>query len=251
MSEDREIDELAGDSLRRQFRRSWRLWAFAIIVVALTAFGVSKAISFRQHLHNKMRAHGCIDNLREIGLVCHMWKTENDDGWPKLSDVPGEFMFDPGEVSKFGSTLSEYLSKPSVLRCPRNLSAPPSDEFPGDAYYIYLGPGLETEEEALAFLDAYLEAARAGKPPPSPEYDPQAFKSIHDEDTGKRLSEMPVAFDRPKNHDYETINVVFADGHYESRRMGTTYPATEAFWEKLEEVESEIEQIDRRTGQLP
>lgn len=244
MGEGHEIDKLDDKSLPGRKRRSWLRLVAAIVAIALIAFGVSKAISFRNHLYNKMRAHGCIDNLREIGLVCYMWKAENDDRWPKLSDVPGEFMFDPAEVSRFGSTLSEFLSRPSLLRCPRDLSAPPSDEFPGDAFYIYLGPGLETEEEALAFLDTYLEAVRAGEPPPSPEFDFEAFKSSYGGDTGRRFSQMPVAFDRPKNHGDGLINVLFADGHYESRKMGTTFPATKAFWGKLAEVEAEIEKIN-------
>jgi hypothetical protein len=240
MGEDHEIDKRDDESLRGRKPRSGLRLVAAIVAIVLIAFGVSKAISFRNHLHNKMRAHGCIDNLHELGLICTMWKNDHDDAWPRLSDVPGEFMFDP-------DALTDYLSKPSLLRCPRDLSAPPSDEFPGDAFYIYLGPGLETEEEALAFLDAYLEAARAGEPLPSPEFDAQAF-SIHDEDTYRRLSEMPVAFDRPKNHNYESINVLDANGNVQFRKMGTTYPATKAFWDKLAEVEAEIENIGRLPG---
>lgn len=243
MGEDHENGKPDDESLRGRKRRPWLRAVAAIVAIALVAFGVSKAISFRNHLHNKMRAHGCIDNLREIGLVCYMWKAENDDRWPKLSDVPGEFMFDPAEVSRFGSTLSEFLSRPSLLRCPRDVSAPPSDEFPGDAFYIYLGPGLETEEEALAFLDAYLEAALAGKPLPSPDYDPHEFGTASNEETYRRLSEMPIGFDRPKNHNYETINVLDANGNVQFRKMGTTYPTTKAFWDKLAEVEAQIDRI--------
>jgi len=223
--------------------RFWLRCVAAVVGIAVISFGVSKAISFRQHLHNKMRAHGCYDNLRELGLICKTWENEQDGRWPTLSDVPGEFMFDP-------DALGDYLSKPSLLRCPRDLGLPPSDEFPGDTFYIYLGPGLETEEAALAFLDAYLEAVRAGKPPPSPEFDFEAFKSAYGEETGRRLSDMPVAFDRPKNHDDGSINVLFADGNVQWREMGSAYPATKAFWDKLAEAEAEIERTSGQAGGL-
>ena len=241
MGENHEIRESAGKPLRGSNLRFWLRWVVAIMVVALIAFGVSKGIAFHHHLQNKMRRHGCIDNLREIGLVCKMWENENGDRWPQLSDVPGEFMFDRRVIVGMGAKMS-------ILTCPRATNTQPGDEFPGDAFYIYLGPGLETEEEALAFLDAYLDAARAGKPLPMPEFDAEAFKSIHGEDEYKRLSNMPIAFDRPKNHNYESINVVDANGNVQWREMGTTFPATKAFWDKLAEVEAEIDSIGGQAG---
>ena len=237
MNEYRETDQMTGESSRGRKRRPWLRWVAVIFVAALAAQCVWTALWFRDRLHNKMRAHGCYDNLREIGVVFQMWKHESDERWPKLSDVPGEFMFDPNQATKDGSTLIGFFSKPSVLRCPRVLNISPDDEFPGDANYIYLGPGLQTEVEALAFLDSYLQAARAGEPLPMPVYDPPAdpTERAHAEQS------MPLLFDRPQNHNRETINVIRADGSFECLTMGTRYPATQAFWDKLEAVEAELE----------
>ncbi len=52
---------------------------------------------------------------------------------------------------------------------------------------------------------------------------------------------MPVVFDRPQNHGFKHINVLFGDGTVQSLKMGTRYPATKTFWDKLEHVESQIQ----------
>lgn len=237
MGEDYGTERLAGEHMRAKRRRAWLRWAGLIIVAALAAQCVWTAFWFRDRLHNKMRAHGCYDNLREIGVVLHIWKDEDDDRWPKLSQVPGEFMFDLNQTTKDGSTLISLFSRPSVLRCLSVPSASPDDEFPSDANYIYLGPGVETEEAALSFLDTYLQAARAGEPLPMPVYNPAADPA----ERARAEQSMPLVFDRPQNHNHEYINVALADGNVQWIPMGTRYPATRAFWDKLEAVEAELD----------
>jgi len=182
-------------------------------------------------MHNLSKPN-CQTNLRQVGDACYIWAKENDGRWPVLSDIPGEFMFDPDQVSKRGDRfIPDFLADTAILRCPQDSDAPRDGRFPGDASYVYLGPGLETEEDALAYLDAYLQAARAGEPLPVPEYDPEALDAV-----GR--SAMPVAFDRPENHDHKYINVLYADGLLNWIEMGVRYPATKAFWDKLAEVEA-------------
>ncbi|MCC6697663.1 MAG: hypothetical protein IT365_18685 [Candidatus Hydrogenedentes bacterium] len=236
MSEDYGTKQRAGQSMRAKRRRAWLRWAGLLIMAVLAAQCVWTASWFRERIHNKMRAHGCYDNLRELGVDLLVWRAENDDRWPGLSSVPGEFMFDPNQTKKDGSTLMSCLSRPSILRCPSVPSTAPDDEFPGDANYIYLGPGLQTEQEALAFLDAYLQAARAGEPLPMPVYN----APVHPTERARVEQSMPVAFDRPQNHDHQYINVVLADSNVQCYTMGTRYPATNAFWEKLEAIEAEL-----------
>ncbi len=232
-------DEHDDGASRKTTRPSpWR-WAAACTVVALIAVCGGVWICLPGAMKN-LSAPNCQTNLREIGLACFLWKSENEGRWPALSAVPGEFMFAPGQVSSTGEPLiPAYIADTSILRCPQDAGAAPGDEFPGNASYVYLGPGLATEIEALAFLDTYLRAARAGDRLPAPEYDAAAL----DARGYAALGLMPVAFDRPENHGRKGINVLYADGHVAWMEMGTGYPATVAFWRRLTEVEAAVAQL--------
>ena len=123
-----------------------RIIGVAVILVVVP-LGVWAGIWYHQFKQN-LKARNCPYNLQEIGLVCYMWEHENNNRWPRLSDLPGEFMLDPDAVSKAGGTLREYIPRMAILSCPRASDAP-GESFPGDATYVYLGPGLETEDEAI------------------------------------------------------------------------------------------------------
>lgn len=216
---------------------------FVILVVA--AAGMWTFTSFHQRMRDKLRRHACWDNLREIGLVCRMWENEHDGQWPKLSDVPGEFMFPPSVIEYMGAKMS-------ILSCPVESGESAGDTYPGDTYYVYLGPGLATEEDALAFLDDYLQTARTGEPFPAPTYSPPEDPL----ERGQIEAAMPLAVHRPGIHQDDFLNVLFVDGHVESVVMATRYPATKIFWDKLSAVEAAIREIkaqstSRATGGLP
>ena len=152
-------------------------------------------------------------------------------------------------------TYPEYLTDRNVLRCPSSVllggEPEPFNSADGitDETYFYLGWAIATEEEGLAFLDAYesLDPDTYNNDIPiDPSRSSMGHKMLYRLRKGidrffiKDINvagewpaaRMPVMWERPGHHDPDGGNVLFMDGHVEFIRYPGKFPMTEAFIER-------------------
>ncbi len=188
------------------------------------------------------------NNLKQMGLVCKMYANESKGQvYPPISPVPGKLMIDAAAI------YPEYLSDVTILARPGCKALEIDFDNPDfaqimidDRCYLYLSHAVTTEEEGLAYAEAYRKAAesRAG------------FEQDFDTPNGKlyRLREgverffitdignpagaviaqsrVLVMMERPVGETVEGINVLFMDGHVEYVRKGV-FPYTDTFMNAL------------------
>lgn len=230
-----------------------------IAVILLACAGIFTAILLPAISRARQAAQGasCASNLKLIGVICKMYANEHDGYYPPLAAEAGRLMFEPGSV------FPEYMSDPSILVCPSDSNARPMS-YSGlglldDQSYIYLGYMMKTEQEGLAFIDAYREHIAQGKsfeadievPPGKGPGGGAAFLRLREGterlfvgDTSAITigqSQVPVMFDRLNNHVLLGVNVLYMDGHVEYVNMGEKFPMTPAFLEALDRLEREYE----------
>lgn len=188
------------------------------------------------------------NNLKQMGLVCKMYANESKGQvFPPISPVPGKLMIDPAAI------YPEYLTDVTILTRPGCEAPEVSMDNPDfaqimidDRCYLYLSHAITTEEEGLAYVEAYRKAAESGA----------GFEQDFDTPNGKlfRLREgverffitdisnpagaamaqsrMLVMMERPIGEAAEGINVLFMDGHVEYVSKGN-FPYTDPFMNAL------------------
>ncbi len=243
--------------------------AVAIPVVAIMlvfVIGIMAAILLPAlaRARESARRASCQNNLKQMGLVFKMWKNEAEDGYyPPLSSEAGRFCFPAHEV------YPDYLTDPVVMLCPSDVEAPERNALSPEALiddhsYFYLGYALTSEEEGLAFLEAYEAQISeggdfSGALPAAPgtgtgggdaflRLGPnlQAELEAHN---GSSVSpaEIPVMFDSTHskrtvsaeffNHIPGGMNVLYLDGHTEFLRFPGDFPASREFLDALAALE--------------
>jgi len=194
---------------------------------------------------NPPDAADCAANLRQLGeLLRAAASREPHEYWPALDPTPGRLFFD--------TTL---LSNPEMAICPEQRGALTAADRPS---YWYLGYAVRTEQEGLAFVDAYRAAVADGAVPTGNIEVEQGMGTnggsklfqlrlgierffitdINDPSTAQTAAkEIPILIERPGNHDRNGGNVLFLDGHVEFVDYPGKFPMTAQFVEALESLE--------------
>ena len=152
----------------------------------------------------------------------------------------------------------EYLADPAILLCPaeeeKNLAVREMKDFDPKAVfafdnssYWYLGYAIPDEKTGLAFVEAYRKQAASGGDFTADLKDAEGntlwrlregverffIQDINDPAAGSKVqSSLPVIMERPGQHEGQ-INVLFMDGHVETREYPGDFPASKPFIDAL------------------
>lgn len=195
----------------------------------------------------------CANNLKQCGLILKMFANEAPNQWfPPLDPRSGPPMWLKEAI------YPEYLTDPVILLCPaeeeKNRAADELKEFDAKAAfsfhnssYWYLGFAVPNEKTGLAFVEAYRKQAETGGDFTADLHDVEGnpirrlqegverflVTDIKDPAaTAKVQARLPVFIERPGQHG-DQINILFMDGHVETRAYPGEFPASQAFIEAL------------------
>jgi len=203
------------------------------------------------------RRASCANNMKQMGLVCKMFASENDGRFPELSPEAGRLMFANEGIGQKHPVVPEYLADLSVLVCPSDtdisvlkddtaLSDP--NLLMDDHSYFYLGYLVTNDAEVEAFAGAYKNhvsrgytfdrdlgvAQGTGTAGGDKIY--RLWEGVElslvadalDPLASVRLqSAVPVLIERPEHHLPGGGNVLYMDGHVEFLRYPSEWPMTE------------------------
>ncbi len=154
-------------------RKGISLLEVLAVIVILAILGVILLPALAGRCGDPPRRSGCVNNLKQMGLIFNMYANENGGKFPPLDATKNNFMFDAALL------YPEYLSDTAIVACPsdpdynpsvnfRLTSNHPLDNTPEgqvhpdcitDMSYIYLGWMVMADDEATAFFEAYDEMA--------------------------------------------------------------------------------------------
>jgi prepilin-type processing-associated H-X9-DG protein len=219
-----------------------RLWEW---IIALTIIVVLAALLLPALARSReaARRSSCQNNLKQMGLIIRMYANEFAMMYPPPSPIPGNWTFDANVI------YPEYLTDPSVLRCPSSpyhnladFTLKDNFEHPGaqigtfhtdcvsSMFYIYTGYEILYDEQAQALVDTrnmlpdgYFGTTDIAIPATGRTIDKPADPN-NPSAGALYLSRLPVVWDRIGSEGKETnhvpagANVLYADGHVEFRR---------------------------------
>jgi len=193
------------------------------------------------------RRSSCPNNLKQLGLVMKMYANESPGNvFPPLSPILNNWIMDMNAV------YPEYLTDLNVLACPSSPFARPGAftlrnnlEHPGvrvgefhpdcvaSLCYTYTGYAVTSDEQALAFFDAYYDL-----PPESfladLTLDVPILNGASERTGDLHESQIPAMWDRVPLDDTEFAhvpkgcNVLYKDGHVEFHKY-SYYNASSEF----------------------
>lgn len=230
------------------------LLGYAVTIVCSLALLVAIISPGFARESSAARRASCQNNLKQIGFEIRGFADRNAGVWPALDPRPGHLMFAKEEI---------YLD-PAILVChaDRKAAAMLKDIEPRPANvahflegsgYWYLGYALPTEEDGMAFVEAYMELSKAGKGLPkaldlvSPrglilpalkDGIEQAYvqDSSDPATIARAQAAIPVIVERPSAHE-GGANVLYMDGHVEFVKYPGKYPMSERFVKALESIQ--------------
>ena len=234
-----------------QFKR-WSRRSIVLLSVLYLFLGLA-LFSWLARVENDYIPTGnsCNNNLKQLGLIVRMYANDHGDIFPEMSPKPGVLAF--RQDLEYPGVYPEYLTDPTILRCPNMNSErprsrwfweapPPSpaalDTASNDECYLYLGYVIPDQETLERFSEAYRARIATGKP-----FD-EDLSAVTDDgvalriprlrkefpgvtDTEEAQSTIPVFVERfPKGHLPGGANVAYLDGHVDWIRWGEKWPMT-------------------------
>jgi prepilin-type processing-associated H-X9-DG protein len=139
-----------------------------VIVVIAILVGLVIPILFRPRLHTKLL--GCTNNLKQVGLAYRIFANDNEDKlpWQFPANQGGsrEFMETPFSAFQHFRVMSNELSTPKVLVCPKDRQRTWATNFSAlrgnQALSYFVGfDSSETNPPSLLSGDRYLGSSRA------------------------------------------------------------------------------------------
>ncbi len=107
--------------------RAHRPWGFTLVelLVVIAIFGILAAflLTALTKARENARRSACVSNLRQLGVVLHLYANENRDRYPTLDDRPNNYMLDGSAI------FPEFLSNVNVLGCPSSPGFDPRQSF--------------------------------------------------------------------------------------------------------------------------
>ena len=182
----------------------------------------------------------CKDNLMTVDNSLREYANEHDQFFPPLSKQRGRLMFTPDALyPDYMDTLKVFFCPPSKFHGALKLQ----DNAIDDHTYFYMNHILRNEEEGLAYLEAYRNAAEAGN---GFDFDltaadgsaiPRILSGLTADSRRPDAGNIPVMIEKPVNHESPGGHVLFLDGHVEFMNLGESFPMTESFIHALESID--------------
>jgi len=187
------------------------------------------------------RRASCQNNLKQMGISFRMFAGEHNGDWPRLSPTPNNW------VPDMNALYPDYLNDPQVLVCPqspfadakafclvRNAEHPEAEigQFHPDCvsslFYVYTGFAIVSDEQAVAFLDAYHTLPYEALTQTALQLDIPIWENSDRltkmPELGYAQAEVPVLWDQVPlekwawSHQVPGGNVLYMDGHVEFLR---------------------------------
>ncbi len=198
-------------------------------------------------------AASCMNNLKQLGLVCVMFAAEARGGNFPLLDPR------PGRLAPLKEDLyPEFMAEPRILMCPtdaertqkaKNAEGAPDWIFDDQSYW-YLGYALSNEAQGLEYINAYRKQAASGKGFEKDLKNEQGKQPIRrlrngverflitdlNDPKGNPCDRIPVMIERPGHHKGGSA-VLFLDGHVELIPYPGKFPMTERFITALQSLD--------------
>jgi len=206
----------------------------------------------------KARVASCANNLKQCGLIIKMFANEAPNQWlPPLAPKSGSPMWLKEAI------YPEYLTDPVILLCPaeeeKSRAISELKDFDPKALfafnnssYWYLGYAVPDEKTGLAFVEAYRKQVETGGDFTADLQDADGntlwrlregverffIQDINDPAASFKVqARLPVILERPGQHEGQ-INVLFMDGHVETRDYPGEFPASKVFIEALASLDT-------------
>lgn len=193
-------------SLRRSSRRPMRFTLIELLVsMGIIAVLASMLLPALSKAREKARQTTCMSNLRQIGLGLEMYVDDNHGLIPNISgaymgvSIPIVRMYG-GVTFGLGKLIEQYQVSPELFGCPSNPS-----RSPGYVKSAWQGHGVVQ----TAYI--YRET----------DYEFEPLKS-HEWNSGKAIlmdfSCIAASGTSIVPHGFESVNILYSDGHVERRR---------------------------------
>ncbi|HIJ73987.1 MAG TPA: hypothetical protein HPP83_07785 [Candidatus Hydrogenedentes bacterium] len=238
----------------------WLKWVVILAWLLTIVLGIAVVLPMLATVNPQRGKPTCSSNLKQLGVIFKMYANENENYFAPMDPEHGCLLFDRAVV------YPDYLTDSSILLCPQDEQSSKAigrGPVPLDDHsYIYLGYMLTSEQDGLAFLEAYRKRAEAGlsfdgdlEAPPGSAPFRRLRENVpndlpdHGADASPQtyyhsLSTVPVMFDRLGHHHAKRTkgaNVLYMDGHVEFVRMNQKFPITQKFLDAIEELEKEFQ----------
>jgi prepilin-type processing-associated H-X9-DG protein len=204
----------------------------------ITVIGVLSAILLPAlaRAREAARVAECAGHLKQFALGLRAYAEEHDDSFPPMSDEPGRIMVATGTL------FPDILPETKIFICPSTdigSTLTTDESFEDDHSYYFMSHVLESDEDGLAFVEAYREWVRTGESIQKDitTGDGVVLHLITSDMENADPAKIPVMIEKPNHHVPDGGNVLYLDGHVEFIQLGERFPMTDAFIEGLKTID--------------
>jgi len=239
-----------GDTGEKRVAGMRRSCAWATVICLAIVLGlVGAGFLMLRRMQGLARCASCQNDVVVLCYALRQYAVDHDGLVPPISRTRGNLMMDAEGF------YPEYLENTCWVQCEYS----PTRRRPGTSKNTDLGPSafnddsfcylpweIRTEEEGLAFIEAYktldlskrdedlvVEIDGERRVLPRTRITPEAFRGGGEPDP----FEMPVFVEWP-DHAHRYATVAFVNGISQSKFIGDEFPTSERFWAGLREIAS-------------